>query len=130
MIVIAIIGILASVAVPAYTTYVKRAQFADVILAATAFKRPSDVASQSDRVSDVLDLDAGQFGIPDNITSGNAVSQHVASVTMLNGIITAVGSADLDNAVYQIAATLQASGGLRWTANESVTNSCFSLGYC
>ena len=46
MIVIAIIGILASVALPAYSSYTNKAAFSEVILATTAVKADVEVCSQ------------------------------------------------------------------------------------
>ena len=43
MIVIAIIGILAAVALPAYQTYIKKARFSEVILASSAVKSSVDI---------------------------------------------------------------------------------------
>ena len=46
MIVIAIIGILSAVAVPQYSLYTKRAKFAEVVLATSAFKAAAEVSVQ------------------------------------------------------------------------------------
>jgi len=46
MIAIAIVGILAAVAVPAYQNYTKRAKFSEVILAASSLKKQVDVCYQ------------------------------------------------------------------------------------
>lgn len=47
MIVIAIVGILAAVALPAYQNYVKRAQFADVISSVVPIRNSIDVCVQT-----------------------------------------------------------------------------------
>jgi type IV pilus assembly protein PilA len=47
MIVVAIIGILAAVALPAYKTYTDRAKFSEVVLAATPAKTAVDVCYQT-----------------------------------------------------------------------------------
>ena len=46
MIVVAIIGILASVALPAYQTYTKKAKFSEVVLAASTVKGSIDLCYQ------------------------------------------------------------------------------------
>ena len=46
MIVIAIIGILAAVALPAYQTYTKKARFSEVILASSTVKSSVDICHQ------------------------------------------------------------------------------------
>lgn len=47
MIVVAIIGILAAIALPAYKTYTQRAKFSEVVLAATPAKTAVDVCYQT-----------------------------------------------------------------------------------
>ena len=69
MIVIAIIGILASVALPAYQSYTKRAQFSEVVLATAAVKSQVDVAAQTGKLAtaaaaiDLAGADGGSAGI-------------------------------------------------------------------
>ncbi len=137
MIVIAIIGILAAIAVPQYATYTKRAKFSEVILAVTSFKTPTEIAVQTGSVTAVADLDAGSFGIPNTKTtsatldSDKPVGANVASVDMANGIITATGTTAAFGtgtaATYQIEAEL-INGGVRWSMLEGST--CLDLGLC
>jgi prepilin-type N-terminal cleavage/methylation domain-containing protein len=47
MIVIAIIGILAALALPAYQTYAKKAKFSEVVMATTAVKSAIDICYQT-----------------------------------------------------------------------------------
>ena len=47
MIVVAIIGILAAVALPAYQTYTKKSRFSEVVLAASAVKTAVDTCFQT-----------------------------------------------------------------------------------
>ena len=47
MIVIAIVGILAAVALPAYDTYTKRAKFTEVVAAAAPYKIAIEIATQT-----------------------------------------------------------------------------------
>jgi type IV pilus assembly protein PilA len=55
MIVVAIIGILASIALPAYKTYTDRAKFTEVVLAATPAKTAVDICIQTGRSCATLD---------------------------------------------------------------------------
>ena len=47
MIVVAIIGILAAVAIPAYQTYTKKAKFSEVVLATSTQKTAVDICGQT-----------------------------------------------------------------------------------
>jgi type IV pilus assembly protein PilA len=55
MIVVAIIGILASIALPAYKTYTDRAKFSEVVLAATPAKTAVDICIQTGTSCQTLD---------------------------------------------------------------------------
>ena len=50
MIVIAIIGILAAIAIPAYQNYVKKAAYSEVISAMTSYKTAVDVCYAESRL--------------------------------------------------------------------------------
>jgi len=124
MIVIAIIGILAAVAMPAYQTYADRARFSEVVLAVTPFKSASEVAIQTGRAAGLANLNAGSFGIPPAITAGNAVGQYVNDVAMAGGLITATSTG-----VGVFTFTLQAGlsgGGIQWTEGGT----CAANGLC
>ncbi|MDR3454482.1 MAG: pilin [Rhodoferax sp.] len=82
MIVVAIIGILAAVALPAYQDYTVRAKMSEVILAADTCKTAITEASQTGLNTAPT---TNSFGCE----STSAVSQYVASVTTdANGVIT------------------------------------------
>ena len=123
MIVIAIIGILAAVAVPQYQTYTQRAQFAEVVLAATPFKTAFLLAAQRGRLTALTDADSSTNGIPAATTVATGVVAIGAGMT--NGIITTTGTAAVDGATY----TLTADGvtpPVQWTEGCS----CLTLGMC
>ena len=121
MIVIAIIGILAAVAVPQYQTYTKRAQFAEVVLAATPFKTAFLLAAQRGRLSALADADAGTNGIPAAVGASGVV----ASASMADGVITATGSADVDGATYTLTA-----GGVTPPVQWTEGGTCLTSGMC
>ena len=81
MIVVAIIGILAAVALPAYQNYVKKAKFTEVVLGSQAAKTAVEVCAQE--VNGYTGCDSGSNGIPATTTS-----KYVASVAVASGVIT------------------------------------------
>ncbi|MBD1581748.1 pilin [Pseudoalteromonas sp. S16_S37] len=124
MIVIAIIGILAAVALPAYQTYADRAKFAEAILAATPYKTATEVAIQTKNPADLAALDAGTLGIPATI----AVSATAHGVTVADGVITVTWKSD-SSSLAGITYTLTA-GGVTPPVTWTQAGSCLTNGYC
>lgn len=122
MIVIAIIGILAAIALPAYQQYTERARFSEVVLATAPHKIAFEVAAQSGRLSALADADDGSNGIPAAV----GASGFVNSVSMTNGVITATSqNINAANDDY----TLTPDGivaPIQWT----VGGSCLAAGLC
>ena len=127
MIVIAIIGILAALALPAYQTYAKKAKFSEVIMATTAVKSAIDICYQTKGdLSLCDDVDsASVLNATNNATAGDHVSSVV--VTQDTGVITATGAVPVDGATYIIAPT-PTSGSLNW--NLDATSTCLTQGLC
>ena len=75
MIVVAIIGILAAVALPAYQTYTKKATFTEVVLATSAYKSAIEVCFQTKSLATECQT-LGSDGIPlaTSATAAPAVS--------------------------------------------------------
>jgi type IV pilus assembly protein PilA len=85
MIVVAIIGILAAIAIPQYQIYTGRAQLTEAIELASA--RKSAITEQYSTTSTFTSIDGGIGGIPADITGG--VGKFVESLAVLGGTITA-----------------------------------------
>ncbi len=107
MIVIAIIGILAAVAVPQYGQYTKRAKFAEVITATAAVKTAVSLCYQT--TNNIGSCNGGDEGIPDNVTGGTGI---VTDITTTAGDIEAVGSAEVDEENYILEARDAAGAAL------------------
>ena len=124
MIVIAIIGILAAVAVPQYGQYTKRAKFSDVITQTAAAKTAVNLCFQEENA--LATCNGGVGTIPQDV---NTPQGSLASMTTALGVITATGTTDVDDAVYKIDPT-PGTHGLTWALDATVNNSCIGLGLC
>ena len=124
MIVVAIIGILAAVALPAYQNYSNRAAFSELVLAVTPRKTAVELAIQTRSPAAVADLDGGLLGIPADVAVDTAV--HGAAV--LNGAITMTwqdDGTDLDGVTYTLTA-----GGVTPPVQWTEGGTCLTSGLC
>ena len=88
MIVVAIIGILAAVALPAYQNYTKKAKFSEVVIATSAVKTQVEICAQD--LGTVTGCTGGTNGINADIA---AAVGRLGSMTTANGVITATAAA-------------------------------------
>lgn len=125
MIVVAIIGILAAVAIPAYSTYTKKAKFTEVVQATQPIKLAVEACYQ-DTAALASCSAFSTNGIPAAPSAvGNLAS--VAFVDATSGAIKATGVAAVDSKDYILTPTVVGTGGqLSW----AVTGSCVAAGYC
>ena len=114
MIVVAIIGILAAVALPAYQNYTQRAKFSEVVLATSGLKTAVEICAQD--LNTVTGCSDGQSGPGWSIAAVGA-SGFVTSIATADGTITATGVAEVDSRTYILVPTLEASGQVTWTDN-------------
>lgn len=124
MIVVAIIGILAMVALPAYQNYTKKAKFSEVVLATQAHKTAIEVCSQVNLGIAVADCGAGTGGVPANLGASGLVDSVVwlpSSATAGTLTATATNGNGLSSEVYVLNASVDAATGkVTWT--EDCTN--------
>lgn len=121
MITIAIIGILAAVAVPSYMSYVQKARFSEIVVAANQLKPAITICAQMN--GSLALCENNQQGIPGAINdTGN-----VASLTVTgNGVITGTSRNLSPNYSYILTPTLESNGTVTWT----VSGSCKAAGIC
>jgi type IV pilus assembly protein PilA len=119
MIVVAIIGILAAVALPAYQNYTKKAKFSEVVMATNAAKIAVEICAQDQNDASVCT--AGSFGVPADVTTaaGNVKEVKTAAGTIT---ATAISTNGLNGETYILAPTF-ANGRVTWTSN---TGSCYT----
>ena len=117
MIVVAIIGILAMIAIPSYQTYTQRARFAEVISASDVFKTAVSLALQQG--TSLAELANGVHGIPPEPKA----TKNLASIKVENGVITATGTELVGNASFILKPS---SDGSTW----SVSGTCIKAGLC
>lgn len=77
MIVVAIIGILAAIAIPSYQNYVNKSKFTEVIMATAPYKTAIDACYQNYQLFTACTPGSG--GVPPDTTAGTG---YVASVTV------------------------------------------------
>ena len=73
MIVVAIIGILAAVALPAYQNYTKKAKFSEVVIATSAVKTQVEICAQD--LATVTGCNGGSNGINADIPATASVKR-------------------------------------------------------
>ena len=115
MIVVAIIGILAAIAVPAYQSYIKKAKFTEVVSATAPFKLAVEDCVQS--TGALTTCDNGSGGVP----AAPSATGFITSVATANGVITATGTADVDSKTYILNPTINANGGVTWNTDATST---------
>ena len=115
MIVVAIIGILAAVALPAYQDYTIRAKVSEIVLQATGFKATvaEKAASDGTMASSGLGLTVSSGGR----VSGGSVTD--AGVINVNGSSASIGT----NVTVSLTPSLGAGGRIAWLCQAGNGNS-------
>lgn len=120
MIVVAIIGILAAIALPAYNDYTRKGRFAEVMSVGEGYK--TAVAQCIQENNGATGCSAGALGIPAIPTT---LPANIASMTVADGVITVTGTT--------------AAGGFSWIVTPVVdggatrfpqTGTCLAANYC
>ena len=124
MIVVAIIGILAAVALPAYQQYTKKAKFSEIVLASSAPKIAVEGCAQIE--NDLTNCTSKKNGVPKDIAAGTGM---VSTVTTAGGTITvtAVSTGGLNGETFILKPAL-ADGKVTWSTDPLST--CIAVGLC
>ena len=113
MIVVAIIGILAAVALPAYRDYTVKAKVSEVILAASSAKNSVAEAAQV----------FGSMPTAASLTVDTQASKYVANVAYAAGVITATSStseAAMAAGTITLTGTYAANGQVTWVCSGTI----------
>ena len=119
MIVVAIIGILAAVALPAYQDYTVRANVSEVVLAASSAR-----TTISEAAATLSAMPAAASVTIDSQSSRYVASVAYAQTSVSVGVVTATAKGDtkIDAKTLQLTGTLTANGQVVWDCKTGATN--------
>ena len=125
MIVVAIIGILAAVALPAYQNYSNRAAFAELVLAVTPVKTAVELAIQTRSPANLAALIGGVMGIP--ATAAVTATTHGSAVVA--GAITMTWRTDA-GAPMALTTYILSAGSITPPVQWTEGGTCLVVGLC
>lgn len=131
MIVVAIIGILAAVAVPAYQTYTLKARFSEVVAAASPLKLGLEMCFQEQGT--LLNCTNGNNGVPGAIgATGNVAAGVVQNNTATTAqiLMTSANANGLTGQTYILTGTTAGPGSpIQWSKTANA-GTCVAQALC
>lgn len=121
MIVIAIVAILATVAIPSYQNYTKKASVTELIQASAPYKTAVELCIFEN--GNANGCDGGKKGIPANLNAKGKI----ASLSVANGVITVTGKDNLQGVGYTL--TPPATDTDEWQV-ACTKDEFFPAGFC
>jgi len=128
MIVIAIIGILAAVGLPAYQSYTNKARFSEVVLAVSSVKSSVDVCFQTRGAGDIK-----KCSTYDDISAVKVDAergQYVKSVDIAKDTAEITGTSQGAGAESAYVLVPTANGGTLTWAEDATKSTCIKNGLC
>ncbi len=120
MIVVAIVGILASIAIPAYQDYITKAKFSEALSLSDSYKTAVGMCIQENN-GDKAVCDAGTMGVP----AAPSATTNVASIGVTDGAITATATAVAGGYTSILTPTVN-STNVTWAQSGT----CLGANYC
>ncbi len=117
MIVVAIIGILAAVAIPSYQDYTARAQVSEAMTLTSGVKTPlnewiSDKGALPADIASLTDSTAGKY-VADTVLAGSVTSPQINATIASSGV-----NANIQGKVFSLVST---DGGNSWDCSTATT---------
>ncbi|MGC7589622.1 prepilin peptidase-dependent pilin [Bisgaard Taxon 46] len=125
MIVIAIVAVLATVAIPSYQNYTKKAAISELIQAAAPYRAEVELCIYNTGAKE--SCDAGTNGIQ---AANNTGKKHLKSIDVADGVITVTGQNSLDKVSYTLTPSGDAAQGVSWQTACTPNAELFPAGFC
>lgn len=118
MIVVAIIGILAAIALPAYQDYTVRSRVSELAVQASGMK-----ATVGENIANLGAIGAGACAGVSTITTADALKNTASSTcTDTTGVIAVTGTTAAKGVVLTYTPTLTSNGAISWECTTTATN--------
>ena len=122
MIVVAIIGILAVIALPAYQNFTDKAKFSELTNASAGLKTSVEICTQV--TGDITTCDGGAQGIPADV----AAAAGVVGLATADGVVTITAPTDatgtMNGATYTLTPAVDGTGKITWTPTCNPATMC------
>ncbi|WP_424411391.1 prepilin peptidase-dependent pilin [Pasteurella sp. PK-2025] len=125
MIVIAIVAILATIAVPSYQNYTKKAAVSELLQAAAPYRAEVELCMYNTGSKETCS--AGSNGIGANVDDSSL--KHLKSIGVDKGVISIAGKGTLDGMSYKLTPSSSAEG-ITWQATCTSNAELFPAGFC
>lgn len=125
MIVVAIIGILAAVAIPAYSDYTRKARFSETVSLTGSYKTAVELCASEQGFQPgaaITGCGAGSNGVP---AAPSATSNMTSLAVSDAGVITATATTQAGAVTFVITPTVR-TGGITW----GQSGTCLNNGFC